>query len=64
VLVLMTVDGPVAIRDGLVSGDVYAVATVVDYYLQNPDERGRLVDGLDAVRHVDGEVRAGRFDRL
>lgn len=45
-------------------GDAYAVATIVNYYLQNPDERGRLVDGPDAVRHVDIEVRAGRFSQL
>lgn len=63
-LVLVTLDDVFLIPEGAVSGDVYAVATVVNYYLQNPDERGRLVDGLTAVRHVDAEVRAGRFARL
>ena len=63
-LVLTAADGPgmVAISGGLVGGDVYAVATVINYYLHHPEERGRLSDGLDAVRHVDAEVSAGRFD--
>lgn len=62
-LVLEAADADARIPEGTVSGDVYAVATIVKYYLDNPEERGRLVDGLDAVRHVDGEVRAARFDR-
>lgn len=63
-LVLTAADGPgmVAISGGLVGGDTYAVATVINYYLHHPEERGRLSDGLDAVRHVDAEVSAGRFD--
>lgn len=64
VLVLATGRDIVRIPERAVGGDLYAVATIVNYYLQNPDERGRLVDGLDAVRHVDSEVRAGRFSRI
>jgi len=62
--VLASADGRgwVAIPQSTVCGDVYAVATVINYYLHHPEERGRLSDGLDAVRHVDAEVRAGRFD--
>jgi len=60
-LALNAVDRVARIPEGAVSGDVYAVATVVNSYLQNPDERGRLVDGPDAVRHVDAEVRSRRF---
>jgi hypothetical protein len=63
-LILASADGRsgVAIPQSTVSGDVYAVATVINYYVQHPEERGRLSDGLDAVRHVDAEVSAGRFD--
>lgn len=63
-LILASVDGRnwVAIPQSTVCGDVYAVATVINYYLHHPEERGRLSDGLDAVLHVDAEVSAGRFD--
>jgi hypothetical protein len=63
-LILASADGRdmVAIPQSTVGGDVYAVATVINYYLHHPEERGRLSDGLDAVRHVDAEVSAGRFD--
>lgn len=64
VLVLAAGGDLALVPEGAVSGDVYAVATIVRYYLEHPDERGRLVDGLDAVRHVDSEVRAGRFSRI
>lgn len=63
-LILSSADGRnwVAVPHGTVCGDIYAVATVINYYLHHPEERGRLSDGLDAVRHVDAEVSAGRFD--
>lgn len=63
-LILTSADGRsgVAIPQSTVSGDVYAVATVINYYVQHPEERARLSDGLDAVRHVDAEVSAGRFE--
>jgi hypothetical protein len=63
-LMLMTIDGPIQIREGNLGGDVYAVATVVGYYLHHSTERSRLSAGVDAVRHVDSEVRAGRFSAL
>ncbi|WP_062212713.1 hypothetical protein [Demequina oxidasica] len=63
-LVLVTVDGPVQVKEGTLSGDVYAVATVVAYYLHHPDERARLSSGVDAVRHVEAEVLAGQFAAL
>jgi hypothetical protein len=62
-LVLAFADGrgTVAIPSSTVGGDVYAASTVINYYLHYPEERGRLSDGLDAVRHVDAEVRSPRF---
>lgn len=60
-LVLVSVDGVKNIPEGAISGDLRAAATIVAYYHRNPAERSHLNDGLDAVRHVDGEVRAGRF---
>ena len=56
--------GSAGIPESTVAGDVYAVATVVDRYLRHPGQRWRLREGLDAVRHVDAEVRAGRFDPI
>jgi hypothetical protein len=65
-LVLTSADGrgAVAIPSSLVGGDAYAVATVINYYSRYPEERRRLSDGLDAVRHVDDEVGSGRFDHV
>lgn len=55
--------GSVTVRAGAVGGDLPAVATVVDYYRQHPDERHRLTEGASAAQHVADEVAAGRFFR-
>jgi len=60
-LVLDAGDRHLFVPDRLLGGDVYAIATVVRYYLVEPDERHRLSDGIAAIHHVDSEVRARRF---
>ncbi len=65
-LLVLTTRGSEVLRvpEAAVSGDAYAVGTVVRYYLEHPGERWRLAEGLDAVMHVDREVRGERFEAL
>lgn len=64
VIALHTESGTLRIPGRTVGGDVYAVASVIDYYLRHPEERHRLTDGVAAVKHVDAEYRAGRYRRV
>lgn len=60
-LVLVSTDSRLRIPEGATGGDVYAIATVLRYYLENSTERARLREGIGAVRFVESEVRAKRF---
>lgn len=63
-LVLVGNESRLRIPEAATSGDVYAVATVARYYLEHPEERYRLGEGISAIHHVDSEVRAKRFTPL
>lgn len=50
----------ISVRGAAVGGDLYAVATVIDFYLKHPAQRHLLEDGaIKAVQHVDAQVLAG-----
>lgn len=49
------------VPNSCVGGDPAAVAAVIEYYRQHPDERHRLRDGVAAIEHLMAEIRAGHW---